>query len=535
MNKCKMKQLALAVGVALGGMSLVPSSQAMNLATDGLGQVLIFPYYTVQGGWTTLFNITNTSNLIVAAKVRFHENYNSRDVFDINVILSPNDVWNGWVANNGDGPSFFTEDNTCSTLDNLPLDPAADGVPFYAPDLGIDGTIAYTGSAADGGPTTVARMNEGYVEVITMAVTPVPLAGIAGGPGSDLIRGAVHDKDPTSANFGKAPGCSALAQAFLDYPGTTLGDPNFLTLNAYFGPPANLNPLKGSYNLVNVNKGWTASGAPTTIANFTNQSLLTTTLPPGGSVPFALSFLEPSLNSGNTPSVVLNQYDAPVVGAAAGGVNAVSELLSRTQVINQWSRITNAANFWVTATDWVLTFPTKSFYVDNWPASNYSARALARTVATAPTIPVAVPATYPTPFAQTFDDSVPNPVVRRGVSCDSTPVAIFNREEYQQRSAGISPGANNSLCYESNVLTFGLPGSTGSNILASATAKGVTPLPGVNGYLNVNLTAASNVNVAQGLPVVGFMVTTRDTGDGVLNEAFLVDHAYSRNVPPANP
>ena len=61
MAKFKLKQLALAVGVAVGGMGMVPSVQAVNLATDGLGQVLIFPYYTTRAGWNTLFNITNTS------------------------------------------------------------------------------------------------------------------------------------------------------------------------------------------------------------------------------------------------------------------------------------------------------------------------------------------------------------------------------------------------------------------------------------------------------------------------------------------
>ena len=69
MMKCKMKQVALAVGTVLGGMSMVPSAQAVNLATDGLGQALIFPYYTTRAGWNTLFNITNTSDQVVVIKV----------------------------------------------------------------------------------------------------------------------------------------------------------------------------------------------------------------------------------------------------------------------------------------------------------------------------------------------------------------------------------------------------------------------------------------------------------------------------------
>ncbi|HRF43168.1 MAG TPA: hypothetical protein PLD30_02850 [Candidatus Competibacteraceae bacterium] len=528
MTKSKMKKLAMAMGVVLGGIGMAPSTQAMNLATDGLGQVLIFPYYTVQGGWATLFNITNTSDQIVAAKVRFHESLNSRDVFDFNVVMSPRDVWNGWVANNGNGPSFFTADTTCTTLSPLPVNLATEGVPFVSPALGTDGTIAYTGAAADGGSTAVTRMNEGYVEIITMAISAEPPATPVT-PGSTLLRGALHIN-------GAAPtGCNDLAAAFLT-PGGGAGGTDFGTLGLWFVTPAGLNPLKGSYNLLNGAEGWTASGVPTTIANFTTASLLTMTLPPNPPVvPFDLSFLEPSLNSGNTAPVGTGQDDAALsVGAAAGGVNAVSGLLARTHVINQWSRITDASNAWVTATDWVLTFPTKAFYVDNWPASNFSARAAARTVPAGTTIPVAVPAAFPTPFTQTFDDSVPNPVVRRGESCDTMTPAVFNREEVRQLGAGISPGAGNQLCFEANVLTLGAPGTVGSNILNSATARGVTPLPGANGYMDIPLAAASAVNIPQGLPVIGFMVTTRDTG-GVLNEAFLVDHAYSRRIPPANP
>ena len=89
----KVKKLALAVGVVLGGVSMVPTAQAVSVAQDNIGQALIFPYYTVQGGWMSLFGVTNTSGNIVAVKVRFRKSYNSRDVLDFNIILSPYDVW----------------------------------------------------------------------------------------------------------------------------------------------------------------------------------------------------------------------------------------------------------------------------------------------------------------------------------------------------------------------------------------------------------------------------------------------------------
>lgn len=534
MTKSKMKKLALAVGVALGGMSQISTTQAMNLATDGLGQVLIFPYYTVQGGWTTAFNVTNTSSFYVAAKVRFHESYNSRDVFDFNVILSPHDVWNGYVAKKGEGPAFYSLDKSCTTFSALekdvPLNLASDGVPFYSPELGIDGTVAYTGNADDSGPQDVARMNEGYLEVIMMGSA----TGNTGNAAVDsLVRGAKHDHN----NQDTPPGCYNLAIAFQTFPGTPPGI-DFPTLQFAFNNPGmgGLNPLKGSYNIVKADEGWTASGSPTTIANFSNGgNLMTTALPPGGAVPFSLSYLEPTLNSGITPAVGTNQNDGALPSTGLIGIAAVSDLLARAQVINQWSRITQNTNGWVTATDWVLTFPTKAFYADNYPDTVYSARAAERDVVAAPSIPAPLPANFPAPFAEVFDDAE---------SCVSIAgFKIYNREEYDQPGSGVSPGgASQALCYETNVLTFGTPGLVATNILDSAHAQGITLLPGDNGFMNVPFTptAVNGVtNVLQGLPVIGFMITTRDTQSGTsaggLNEAFLVDHAYSRNPLPLNP
>ena len=117
MMNSKVKKLALAMSLALGGVSMVPSAQAVSVSADNLGQALIFPYYTVRGGWLSLFGVVNTSNQVVAVKVRFHEAYNSRDVFDFNVILSPYDEWTGWLADSPNGPVMYTEDKSCTVGD----------------------------------------------------------------------------------------------------------------------------------------------------------------------------------------------------------------------------------------------------------------------------------------------------------------------------------------------------------------------------------------------------------------------------------
>ncbi len=562
MQKKSLKKLVLALGLGLGSLGMVPSAQSMSLATDGLGQVLIFPYYTVRGGWTTLFNITNTSDQILAIKIRFHESYNSRDVFDFNVIMSQNDVWNGWVALDpvSGGPAFHTKDNTCTTLDASAyagLDLDVNGLPFQSTNYGTSGVDAYTngdsGNNADGGPTTVARMNEGYIEAILMASSAVPPASGTGA--NPLIRGAVHvNSVPT--------GCTNLANAFYIWN-------NYLTLfnGATYGAalgtnttaigftapidPRNagtpLNPLKGSYNLVNGAKGWTAAGTPTTIADFTTASnLLTSMLPPGvppGAVAFSQSFLEPSLNSGDNGAVgIVPPGNAPLPTTAVPGVGAVSDLLARTRVINQWTHILSTADSaWVTATNWVLNFPTKGFYVDNLVQSAYAARSAARDAAAGVALAgniISVPAVVPVqvtpaePFTSFFANDTGAVPQLNGRSCFPIGVSVYDREE-NPLANGVSPGGNN-LCYETNVLTFGPSTTATNNILSSAEAKGLAALIGENGYLDMTLTPIGAL-VPQGLPVISFAVTSRDTGDGTLNEAFLIDAAYSRNVPPANP
>ncbi len=566
-TKCKMKQLALAVGMALGGVALAPSAQAVSLAPDGLGQVLVFPYYTVRGGWLTTISVTNTSATdIVVAKVRFHESYNSRDVMDFNVILSPNDVWNAWVSDSGNGPVISTNDRTCTT----PQIPSG-GQSF----VGSFGPVSYTGAAIDGGPTNVARMNEGHVEVIMMGtanvarVTALPSAN----PARGLLLGAVHN--PAT---GVPAGCAALAAAFQAPPtgnvaafvaaGATIAAST--GLKSQFGypdsatgtnvvpvlPNTTANPLKGAFTLVNADLGWSTGGTPLTLANFWTPEAAQVGIPAvannlvsmmasaatvtgvNPAQPYTLSFNEPTLTAANTAGALLNPFTGAFVLGPANGANAISFLINHTSIINDWSRRTDPQG-WTTDTDWVVTFPTKHFYVDNDPGNPYSGRATGR-----PNLPalggVGLGATPGAVFAQWFDQvnvagGLPLVPVRNGKSCDDLTFNIFSREE-QPPTGGIwSPGGNPQLCYETNVLTF-----DGSNILKSdpATLSSIDNVPGEAGWLSLDFlnptripVSAAGTMVPPARPSIGFQITVRDTADSSLNEAMIFPHSYSRTYP----
>ncbi|MDG4550891.1 MAG: hypothetical protein P9G45_10825 [Candidatus Contendobacter sp.] len=529
--KGTMKRVALAVGVAVGGLSLAPTAGAVSVAANNLGQALIFPYYTVRGGWTTLFGVTNTSNQVVAVKVRFREAYNSRDVFDFNLILSPYDLWTAWVTDSPNGPVIRTEDSSC-TVGNI-VGTGATGVTFPAP-------VSYVGAFADGGPTTVDRMREGYVEMIMMGASPGTPSAVF-----PLAAGAIH-----GSTTGTPPGCAALVSAFQNpallgsygacptgtsavsgVSGTLRGEfcnyPSYLTTPPGATAPVAvpLNPLKGTYALVNGAKGFNAVGLPVALQNFRNTGAMTLQLDSVGAVAFNDSWHEPSLYSAtSTGFQFLPTLAATDPGGLLGNTVAgdrVSVAFLHTNVINEWSRRSNPAAGWVTATDWVLTFPTKNLFVDNDPGNRYAGRNTGRGNASAATSGNAA-----APFAQMFVDTALTTPVRRGSSCDSISLSLYDREERQSSGLGFSPGASPQLCYEANVLTFNQGLILNSPIAGSVNYTD----PFLFGWMNIGLTTmngGSPNSINFGLPVVGFAITSRDDSvTALLSEAALYDHSY---------
>lgn len=99
------------------------------------------------------------------------------------------------------------------------------------------------------------------------------------------------------------------------------------------------------------------------------------------------AFLEPSLNNAfpevaNIYDEVLNVWQSlsPERGTYPGanlpndvrGIDAVSALFTRRFVVNEWS--SDVESLVKELTDWVVTFPTKNFYVDSTGAFGYGAQ-----------------------------------------------------------------------------------------------------------------------------------------------------------------
>lgn len=161
--KLRIRGLAI---VALAGS--VSPAQAVYLSSDGSGQVLLFPYYTVNSDNQTLISIVNTTDRGKATRLFFREGRNSRVAMELSIYLAPHDVWSGSVFSIAQGgpANLVTLDNSCTVpalKTNATLPTLSNGN-RYAP----FSNGAYTGSSDDAGPDDRTRTRESHFELIEL-------------------------------------------------------------------------------------------------------------------------------------------------------------------------------------------------------------------------------------------------------------------------------------------------------------------------------------------------------------------------------
>lgn len=484
---------AILAGIA-GVAGISNMANAVYLNPDGLGSVLVYPYYTVNGGNSTLLSVVNTTSEGKAVKVRFLEAYNSREVLDFNLYMSPFDVWVAQVAENGaGGASVFTNDNSCT----VPVIPAT-GAAFR--------TIAFDGQSAqgkDGGPTSLARTREGYVELIEM--------GTVTNTQNSTLNAITHGSTSVPSN------CNVVVKAWSGG-GYWVGNPLIDISDPDGG-------LFGSGSIINVGEGTIEAYNAEAIDAFYVAATTATHTAPGS--------LSPSIASATSLTSNVFANGALVTTTYLQGVNAVSSLFMVDNVYNEYV-VDPGLN---AATEWVVTFPTKRFYVDK--ANLY--------------LPAA---TSWRPFDVLFTST------NGGTSCSPVGLQFWNREE-QTTSTGVdfSPAptaAGTALCYEAQVITFN-QGTPPSTVLASALEANIdlTQVGFTSGWARIDLVndslgqpdpnhhlattpeassataTAPAGNVFLGLPATGFAVIEYVNGNaggaGVLsNYTGLYRHKFHR-------
>src|SRR5262249_32490956 len=87
---------------AFSALFTMQQAAGVPLNRGGVGQVLIYPYYTVNKRQDTLLSIANAGDTGKIVDVEFLESYNARSVLGFQVFLSPHDVWTAAITQTTD-------------------------------------------------------------------------------------------------------------------------------------------------------------------------------------------------------------------------------------------------------------------------------------------------------------------------------------------------------------------------------------------------------------------------------------------------
>ncbi len=327
MNTFKRKSLYAALA-GVSALGVTSAAQAVNVNPNGLGQVLLYPYYTVRADnlvnpFNSLLSVVNTTNSVKAVKVRFIEGKNSAEVLDFNLFLSPFDVWTAAIIPFGPsitgspapGGGITTADKSC-TIPAIPKD----GVGFV--------NFQYSGSNADGATDSLDRTKEGYVEIIEMATyTSSSVTGTA----------ATH--------VSGVPPC-----------GSKLND-----ATAFAEQQAPSGGLFGGISLINVLSGDDYTQDAVALDNF-RVGIGAANYNPSGSIFPNLTQASPQISQVLAASAVYTSswntaFCFPTSSCTADPVSAV---LMHDTVMNEFVLDSGTKS----GTDWVITMPTKRFYIN---------------------------------------------------------------------------------------------------------------------------------------------------------------------------
>lgn len=439
------------------------AAHAVYLNSRGMGQVLLYPYYTVNAHQNTLISVVNASGNGKVVHVRFREGYNGRDVIDFNVYLSQYDVWTAAVFDLSDagidsvGAGILSSDHSCvggTASGRLDESQLADGTGYVA-----FRDLLYTDANEDGGPTGIDRTREGQFEMLAVG---------------DIAPHSALDNAITPID-GMPPNCPQAEQ--------------IAKQAGNLQPPTS--GLIGTASVVNVSNGTYFTYAADALEGFTSTTFPVIT----GDGPTLADVNDAGAPNTVTAQVNGNGASVTAVYPASHAIDAISAVLDTATVFNQWQAQADGS----VGSDWVVTFPTKQFYVD--PLNNGGDSSAIQ------------------PFDYGFNELASLP----GTACASAGFNLFNREgsvtdPFYCGFSSCPPPARNVLCLETNVIAFDGPSILASNLFNTVPTIGLT-----SGYLGLSFTDVphgglkftdpipahpmrpdNNGTVFYGLPAIGF-------------------------------
>lgn len=320
MQMCTLTKIRRALLGAAAGLACAPVAHAaMTLGPNGTGQVLLYPYYTVQASQSTLVSVVNTTARAKVVKVIFREALNGRATFEAQAYLGPRDTWtaNLFAMDVNGATNLLSDDRSCSDLPRALSLPDGRGYDAFT-------RTAYSGANADTGPDGIQRTREGSFEIVELGEikTGTPLAAAV-------------------ASTTAPPACTGAATADLT-----------VSLDAPGGG------LYGTFAIVDAAQGTIMAGQATAIDGFS-------VLPLVGPAASSREYLTLGRTSTNPidPVDALVPVDGRLVTMAyprARAVDAVSALLMSESMFGDFIMDPQAG----ADADWVVNAPTKRHYAD---------------------------------------------------------------------------------------------------------------------------------------------------------------------------
>ncbi|MCK7595339.1 hypothetical protein [Pseudomarimonas salicorniae] len=309
------------IGIFALAFALLPSTALAEMirASDGRGDALYLPYYTVEGGAASLLTVRNHADHPALAQVRFVESLNGQSVLSLNLALPAQGTWTAAVIESAEGGAELVSASSVCTVPIL-----AGSAPGFARFRVFDYDVRYP----DGGPGDVGRTRAGAVEVLGFAA---PL-----GPFADEV-------DELE--------CRSIQERYLGERASVIS-----ALQPLHGPPSAA--LSASMQIVEVSAGTVLSYEGTAIRGFFNR--VSVVLPDDPLPRFSTPLAE-------TPGgeLLLATPSARYAVSEARGPDAVSALFMATGLEGD---VANDPSIGA-ATDWLIAFPTRHAYVAALPGS----------------------------------------------------------------------------------------------------------------------------------------------------------------------
>lgn len=335
----------------------------LEVTPEGVGHILLVPYFSTQEGNVSLLNIVNTDTVNgKAVKLRYRGAANSDDIYDITLLLSPGDVWAAEVSNKNGVSALTTKDNSCT----------------------LPESVNATFSAERTRNKDVAQTLEGYIEILNMADVPATLASATGVPGATAnpLYTAIKHVNGVAK-------CSTIPSQLKDLAAAETPTDGW-NVRGYNFPTGG---LMANWSIINLSKAGSFTGEATAIAarvaegdtsraaaNLVFSPQDATFQPSGATDPFppALLTADPLLAGGATtaagttlvpatitasffdfPDLSTPYVTDPVPGAALAQAHFLSDALATMSVTNEFMTHPSVGF----ATDWTFSMPSRRYNV----------------------------------------------------------------------------------------------------------------------------------------------------------------------------